>query len=63
MKKKIYVVTVLVGLISFTSCAKDEECVCSDSANLTESDAKDAGVTLETACELAKIGDASCSIE
>ena len=63
MKKKI-ILTTIVGLSLFlTSCAKDEECVCVNSANLTDSEAKDAGVSLETACELAKIGDETCKIE
>ena len=63
MKKKIFITMVLGGIIFLTSCAKDEECVCNNSANITDSDAKDAGVSLETACELARIGDESCKVE
>ena len=62
MKKKIYVVTMLVGLISFTSCAKDE-CVCDNGVTITESDAKDTGVTLNEACEFTtKTSGSNCSI-
>lgn len=63
MKKLLYVAIIMGGTISFTSCAKDEECVCDTSANLTESDAEDAGVSLGTLCDLAKVGDESCEIE
>jgi hypothetical protein len=63
MKKRIFGTLVFIGLIFLTSCAKDEECVCENSANITESDAKDVGVSLDTACGLAKIGDETCSIE
>ncbi|MGB0882708.1 MAG: hypothetical protein ACPGSO_07115 [Vicingaceae bacterium] len=51
------------GALFLTSCAKGEECVCSNTATITEADAKDVGVSLEDACELAKIGDESCKIE
>jgi hypothetical protein len=60
MKKLIYI-TIIIG-IAFTSCAKEEECVCSASANITEADAKDIGTTLSEACELAKTGDATCAV-
>ena len=63
MKKKIFITLVVGGLIFLTSCAKDEECVCINSANITDSDAKDAGVSLDVACELAKNGDKSCKVE
>ncbi|MEJ6736972.1 MAG: hypothetical protein QNK84_08035 [Flavobacteriales bacterium] len=63
MKKKIFITLVVGGLIFLTSCAKDEECVCSNTDNITESDAKDVGVSLDTACELAKIGDETCKVE
>ena len=63
MKNKIILALILGANISLTSCAKDEECVCNNSANISDSDAKDAGVSLETACEVAKIGDESCKVE
>ncbi len=61
--KKIMAIVVLGFVFILSSCAKDEECVCEKSANITESDAKDVGVTLEDACQLAKIGDDSCIVE
>jgi hypothetical protein len=61
MKKVIFIM--FVGLTLLSSCGKNEECVCDNSANLTESDAKDAGVSLGEACELAKNGDATCNVE
>ena len=51
------------GTVAFTSCGKDEECVCDTASNISESEAEDAGVTLAQACSLAKIGDSSCSVE
>ena len=55
--------TIVAMSIFFTSCGKDEECVCSNTANITTSDAKDAGVSLEDVCELARIGDETCKVE
>ncbi len=63
MKKLLYVAIIMGGTIAFTSCAKDEECVCDTYANITESDAEDAGTSLQTLCDVAKIGDESCSIK
>jgi len=51
------------GLTFLTSCAKDEECVCNINPNLTESDAKDSGVSLAQACDVARIGDETCRVE
>jgi len=63
MKNRILITLVLGTFIFLTACAKNEECVCNNSANITESDAKDNGVSLDTACELAKNGDATCSVQ
>jgi len=63
MKNRISIMLVVGTLFLLTACAKNEECVCENSANITESDAKDVGVSLHTACELAKNGDETCSLE
>ncbi len=63
MNRRLLLGLVMCAFIFLNSCAKDEECVCVNSANITESDAKDNGVSLDTACELAKIGDESCKVE
>ena len=63
MKKKIFITIIVGSMIFLTSCVKNEECVCTNSANITESDAKDHGVSLNEACELAKVGDETCSLE
>jgi len=63
MKKLLYVAIITAGVVVFTSCGKDEECVCNTSTNLTQADADDAGVSLQTLCDVAKIGDDSCKIE
>ncbi len=64
MKKKLYLAMVISGLCILTSCAKNEECVCNNTDNITESDAKDVGITLNEACDFAKsTADASCRIE
>ena len=63
MKKLLYVAIIMGGTIVFTSCGKDEECVCDNIPNLTESDADDAGVSLQEVCDLARNGDETCSIK
>jgi len=63
MKNKIIVLLMFGGLTFLTSCAKDEECVCNINPNLTESDAKDSGVSLAQACDVARIGDETCRVE
>jgi len=63
MKNKIIITFVFVGLFSLSSCAIDEECVCDNITNVTDSDAKDVGVTLDEACTLARNGDETCRIE
>lgn len=63
MKKLLYVAFILSGVVAFTSCGKDEECVCDTITNITEADADDAGVSLQTLCDVARIGDESCKIE
>ena len=63
MKKRMFIALVFGGLIFLTSCAKDEEWVCNINPNLTESDAKDSGVSLAQACDVAKIGDETCRVE
>ena len=62
MKKVLYFMIVMCGIISFTSCASPEECVCDSGLTITEEDAKDSNATLNEACNLAKIGDSSCAI-
>ena len=63
MKKLLYITIIMAGTVAFTSCGKDEECVCETGANITESEAEDAGVSLSTACALAKVGDETCEIK
>ena len=63
MKRRLIIVLVFGSLVFLSSCAKNEECVCDNIDNITESDAKDVGVSLNEACDLAKIGDSSCIIE
>lgn len=64
MKKELLLTIVVGGVLFLSSCAKDEECVCSNTANITESDAKDVGVSLEEACDFARAtADESCKIE
>ncbi|MBL4668322.1 MAG: hypothetical protein JKY30_03570, partial [Flavobacteriales bacterium] len=48
--------------VAFTSCASGDECACDDGLTITEDDAKDSGVTLNEACNLAKLRDSSCSL-
>ena len=62
MKKSILFALILGGTLCFTSCASDEECVCSN-ATYTQSDADDAGSTLNELCTVAKIGDSSCAMK
>ncbi|OFY90746.1 MAG: hypothetical protein A3K10_11075 [Bacteroidetes bacterium RIFCSPLOWO2_12_FULL_31_6] len=62
MKKSLLFALILGGVLAFTSCASDEECVCSN-ATYTQSDADDAGTTLNELCSVAKIGDSSCSMK
>lgn len=63
MKKTFYLIIMAVVLTIVTSCAKNEECVCENTASITEEDAKDYGVTLNEACNLAKFSDSSCTIK
>ncbi|PCJ25809.1 MAG: hypothetical protein COA97_06950 [Flavobacteriales bacterium] len=64
MKKLLYIAVILGGTVVFTSCAKDEECVCSNTGiTYTEEDAKDAGTSLSTVCATAKLGDETCEIK
>ncbi len=59
--KKLLFIMLLGGLFAFTSCGKDEECVCSDGTTYTDSDVP-SGSTLDEVCTVAKIGDSSCSM-
>ena len=63
MKGKILMLLFIGSIVVLTSCGKNEECVCDNSENISDTDAKDAGVSLNEACELAKNGDESCNIE
>jgi hypothetical protein len=63
MKNVLYIMIVMIGVVSFTSCASPEECVCDSGLTITEEDAKDSNATLSEACDLAKIGDSSCAIK
>ena len=57
------IATAIGVLISLTACITNEECVCDNSDNLNESDAKDSGVSIYEVCEAAKKGDETCRIE
>ena len=63
MKNTIVIRLVFVGGFFLTSCAIDEECVCVNINNITRADAKDVGVSLDEACDLARIGDETCKVE
>jgi len=63
MKKILFTMLILGASVAFTSCAKDDECVCDNGVTLTEEDAKDDGVTLSEACDFAETGGATCNIE
>ena len=64
MKKLAYIMIIISASTVFTSCAKDEECVCDSGLTITEEDAKDTGSTLQEACDVAEIsGSVSCEIE
>ena len=63
MKYIYYQVLLILFAITYTACAPAEECVCSNIANITQSDAKDYNTSLEEVCELAKSSDPTCSIQ
>ena len=63
MKKLLYVAVITCAAVTFISCGKSDECKCDSGLTYTEEDAKDAGVTLETVCATAKVGDESCAIQ
>lgn len=63
MKNIFYKVLICLLAITYSSCAPSEECVCNNIANITESDAKDYNTTIDEACDLAKLSDATCSIQ
>ena len=50
------------GTIAFTSCAKEDECVCDSGITITEDEAANSNATLQEACNLQNVGD-NCSIE
>ncbi len=63
MKKLLYIGILMVGTAAFTSCASGDECKCDNGVTITEDDAEDSGVSLNEACNLAKIGDSTCKVE
>jgi len=62
MKRLLYITIFMSGAIAFTSCAKDEECVCDSGITITEDEAANSNATLQEACNLQNVGD-NCSIE
>ncbi|PJA09930.1 MAG: hypothetical protein COX70_00385 [Flavobacteriales bacterium CG_4_10_14_0_2_um_filter_32_8] len=63
MKKSLLFALIIGGTLSFTSCAKDEECVCDNGVTITQADADDSGISLSEACDYAGTGGASCSMK
>jgi hypothetical protein len=64
MKKLLYFTIFMGGTIVFTSCAKEDECVCDSGITITEEDADDADQTLQEACDFAELtGGNTCNIE
>ena len=62
MRKLLYITIFMGGTIAFTSCAKDEECVCDSGITISENEAANSNATLQEACDLQNVGD-NCSIE
>jgi hypothetical protein len=62
MKKLLYFTIFMGGTIAFTSCAKEDECVCDSGISISEDDAANSDATLQEACDLQNVGD-NCSIK
>ncbi|MGB0886973.1 MAG: hypothetical protein ACPGSL_02520 [Vicingaceae bacterium] len=60
--KKILYMTLLFAVVVLIGCAKNEECVCDNTSNITEEEAKDYNASLNDVCDLAKVSDPTCSI-
>ena len=61
MKKILYIALFLTVSVAFTSCASGDECSCDNGVTITEDDLEES-VTLNEACNLAKLSDSSCSL-
>ena len=61
MKKSLYIIVFIGGAIAFTSCAKQDECVCDSGITISEDDAANRDATLPEACAFQNVGD-TCPI-